>query len=322
MFVGIDHGTVAIRFACISDTEEDTKKLEAKAKIFELRRDEAARMSDVDILSAVEAGLGVRREDWKLVAVTYSMGDAFSTIRRLSDVEGRGSLEGGAGTFVGGGTKVFDAVKRAGLPAILIPGIHARLEIDDRMKFFSHGASPEKVGIAYFIYKSGFENFVFSDVSSNTVTVAVAGGRILGALDACIFAPGMKHGPLDLQLIRDVDSGKMTANEAFSRGGVLTKPHFATNADVDEASALKTLALFVAMELSAMSVLVSEFAEDFEFFTTGAVGEREDFRAAVERHLKRGVRSVPRYSAALGCALIARDVFRDAKEILGIAVEI
>ena len=318
MFVGIDHGTVAIRFACIpDDAEDDVRKLEAKAKIFELRRDEAARMSDVDILSAVEAGLNVRREDWKLVAVTYSMGDAFSTIRRLSDVEGRGSLEGGAGTFVGGGTRVFDAVKRAGLPAILIPGIHARSEIDDRMKFFSHGASPEKVGIAYFIYKSGFESFVFSDVSSNTVTVAVAGGRILGALDACIFAPGMKHGPLDLQLIRDVDSGKMTANEAFSHGGVLTKPHFAA----DEASALKTLALFVAMELSAMSVLVSEFAEDFEFFTTGAVGEREDFRAAVERHLKRRVRSVPRYSAALGCALIARDVFRGAKEILGVAVE-
>ena len=320
MFVGIDHGTAAIRFACIPEVVEegDVKRLEAGAKIFELRREAAAKLSGAEILSTVEAELGVKLDDWKLVAVTYSMGDAFSTIRWLSDVKGRGSLEGGAGTFVGGGTRVFDAIKRAKIPAILIPGIHARSEIDERMKFFSHGASPEKVGVAYFIYKSGFENFVFSDVSSNTVTVAVANSRIMGALDACIFAPGTRQGPLDLRLIRAVDSGKMTANEAFSKGGVFARPHFVA----DKALAMRTLALFVAMELSAMSVLVSEFVDSFEFFTTGAVGEREDFRATVEWYLKRKVRSVTRYGAAMGCALIARDVFRGANEILGIAVEI
>jgi len=44
--------------------------------------------------------------------------------------------------------------------------------------------------------------------------------KMLGAIDACIFAPGVHHGPLDLQAIRDVDAGLVTANDAFSTAGV------------------------------------------------------------------------------------------------------
>ena len=65
------------------------------------------------------------------------------------------------------------------------------------------------------------ENDIVSDISSNTVTLAVASGKVIGAIDACIFAPGVHHGPLDLQAIRNVDDGFQTANQAFIEAGVL-----------------------------------------------------------------------------------------------------
>ena len=94
------------------------------------------------------------------------------------------------------------------------------------MKVFSHLTSPEKLGIAYHIRCLGYKNFVVSDISSNTVTVAVAEGKVIGAIDACIFAPGIYQGPLDLQAIRDVDSGFRTANQAFIEAGALKMTPF------------------------------------------------------------------------------------------------
>ena len=113
---------------------------------------------------------------------------------------------------------------KSNTPAIVLPGIHDESNVDSRMKFFSHGASPEKIGLAYYIskyYKS--RDFILCDVSSNTVSLAVAESRIVGAIDAAIFAPGVAQGPLDLQAIRDVDNGLMTANEAFSSGGLVKR---------------------------------------------------------------------------------------------------
>lgn len=39
-------------------------------------------------------------------------------------------------------------------------------------------------------------------------------------MDACVGAMGFIHGPLDLDILRDIDSGKKTANEAFSHAGI------------------------------------------------------------------------------------------------------
>ena len=60
---------------------------------------------------------------------------------------------------------------------------------------------------------------IVSDVSSNTVTLLVSAGKLVGAFDACIFAPGMLHGALDVDAIRKIDSGECTANEAFQHAG-------------------------------------------------------------------------------------------------------
>ena len=310
MFIGIDHGTTGIRFAGIEDVD---------MRILELSREEAARMDAGTIVDKVETGLETRTEEIELIALTYSMGDGFSRIKKIEKVNNRGlSAEGGAGMRVGGGTNVFDAIKNSGIPTIMIPGIHARSEsIDQRMRFYSHCASPEKVGVAYHIYKKGFEHFIFSDFSSNTVTICVVNGVIIGGIDACIGAPGLYQGPIDLQLIRDIDSGRLSAGDAFANAGVMRKRI--------AADALATLSLFVAMEISAMRVLTNDYGICISadaIFLTGSEGEKEAMKERVDQLLGVKTRTLTRYSAAIGCAEIARDVYYGKREIMGIKVEL
>ena len=312
MFVGVDHGTVGIRFA-VRDADE--------VRVFVLARNEAAGMDSKDILREVEEGLEIKTEEIELAALTYSMGDGFSTIKDIRTVRNRGvvSVEG-AGAKVGGGTKVFNAMKTAKIPTIMIPGLHAGTEkIDRRMKFFSHCASPEKVGVAYHIYKKGFEHFIFSDVSSNTVTMCVAGGVIIGAIDACLGSPGLYHGPIDLQLLRDIDCGKLSANEAFSNAGVLRKSWLT---EKDDELALDALSLFVAMEISAMCVLINDYGiSTYDVFLTGSAGDSQEMKSKIDNLLGVKTKTLTRYSAAIGSAEIAEDVFHGATNILGIEVE-
>ena len=218
---------------------------------------------------------------------------------------------------------MFDAIKNAGIPTILIPGIHAGSEkIDQRLKFFSHCASPEKVGVAYHIYKKGFENFIFADISSNTVTMSVARGKIIGAIDACIFAPGLYQGPIDLQLLRDIEEGRISANDAFSNAGVLRKKW--TTHVGDEDLVMNTLSLFAAMEISAMQVLVNDYgvdASNIKVFLTGSVGEKKEIKQRIDKFLDIETETITRYSAAIGCAEIAMSVFYGENDIMGIEVE-
>ena len=322
MFVGIDHGTVGIRFAVLDEGKA------GRASVFELSRKKAAEIDTEEIIREIERGLEVKTEEIKLVALTYSMGDGFSAIKDINKVRNRGvKSEEGAGAKVGGGTKVFDTILAAGVPTIMIPGIHAGSEtIDRRMKFFSHCASPEKVGVAYHIYKKGFENFIFADISSNTVTMSVAEGKIIGAIDACLGSPGLYQGPIDLQRLREIDEGRITANEAFSNSGVLRK-NWTNASDGNEELAMDALSLFAAMEIAAMRVLMTDYggvdAREYKIFLTGSVGEREEIKQRIDQLL--GINSeavtITMYSAAIGCAEIARDIFYGAKRILGIEVE-
>nr|QNO52968.1 hypothetical protein IEHOEKMD_00041 [Methanosarcinales archaeon ANME-1 ERB6] len=319
MFVGIDHGTAGIRFAVLDEGKA------GRASVFELSRKKAAEIDTEEIIREIEKGLEVKTEEIKLVALTYSMGDGFSTIKDINKVRNRGvKSEEGAGAKVGGGTKVFDTILAAGIPTIMIPGIHAGSEtIDRRMKFFSHCASPEKVGVAYHIYKKGFENFIFADISSNTVTMSVAKGKIIGAIDACLGSPGLYQGPIDLQMLRKIDKGRITANEAFSNSGVLRKNW--TNASAgNEELAMDALSLFAAMEIAAMRVLMTDYgvdAREYKIFLTGSVGEKEEIKQRIDRLLDIKTETITRYSATIGCAEIAKDIFYGEKSILGIGVE-
>jgi len=320
-FIGIDHGTTAMRFALIDGESILT---------FELERADAAAMSENEILTSLEEHFGIQRETIDLVALTYSMGDGFSTIKDVRSLEGRGlkSTEG-AGKKTGGGTKVFDAIRNSGIPAIAIPGLHTESKVDSRMKVFSHLTSPEKLGIAYHILCLGYNNFVVSDISSNTVTLAVADGKVIGAIDACIFAPGVHHGPLDLQAIRDVDNGYCTANQAFIKAGALRMTPYKDREELLLAAekrespallALDTIALFAAMEITSMQLLLKDYETAGEVFLAGSIGEFEYVQKKIHAHLGQECQFLGKWHAAIGCAEIARDVFEGEKEILGVEV--
>jgi putative methanogenesis marker protein 12 len=308
MFAGVDHGTTAIRFATTA------------GRCWELPRIEACEHSPEQIIEQIKQNLGSEIE---LIAMSYSMGDGLTEITRLEDSSNRGLIQqDGAGLHVGGGTRVYEAVLGSGWPAILLPGIHRGSDIDHRLKVFSHGMSGEKVGLAYFVYKREVPNFIVCDASSNTVTFGVLGGRIVGAIDAPIFAPGLTQGPLDVEAIRAVDSGKMTANQAFSRGGILAKLGYSTLEECDpevRAQALDSLALFAAMETKAMEVLLKDLGEESPaLYLAGSPAHEIEPR--VSALLGREVRPLGRCAAAQGCALIAADVFNDVPNILGLKV--
>jgi putative methanogenesis marker protein 12 len=310
MFLGIDHGTTAIRFAS------------AEGDCWELSRREASLLEPEEIVRRVKENLGFSQVD--LVALTYSMGDGLTRITRLQDASNRGLVrQDGAGIHVGGGTRVFEAIERSGWPAILLPGIHRSSDIDPRLKVFSHGMSPEKVGLAYSVYRQGIPSFIVCDASSNTVTFGVLKGKIIGAIDAPIFAPGLLQGPLDVEAIRSVDSGEMTANQAFTRGGILPKMG---KTGLEECTpdehdlALETLALFAAMEVAALLVLSRDLGEpEPALLLAGSTAESIEKRVA--ELLGRDVLSLDRCAAAAGCARIAADVFAGAERILGLEVE-
>lgn len=310
MFLGVDHGTTAIRFAT------------TEGRCWELLRQEASRLPPEDILKLIRDNLGLNHVD--LAALTYSMGDGLNRIVRLEDAPNRGLVQqDGAGVHVGGGTRVFDAIRASGWPCILLPGIHRNSDVDLRLKVFSHGMSPEKVGLAYEVYRSKVSSFIISDASSNTVTFAVLRGRIVGAIDAPIFSPGLSQGPLDVEAIRNVDAGKMTANEAFTHGGILRRLGRTKLEDCSPEErdfALETLALFAAMEISALAVLMRDLGESKpSLFLAGSPSPLIAKR--VSELLAQEVKTLGRCAAAQGCAHIAMDVFRGAERILGIEVE-
>jgi putative methanogenesis marker protein 12 len=310
MFLGIDHGSTAIRFAT------------AEGRCWELPRHEASRLSESEIITRVSQDLQLGHIE--LVALTYSMGDGLTRIVRLKDAPHRGlvSLDG-AGLHQGGGTRVFEAISASDWPAILLPGIHRSSDIDPRLKVFSHGMSPEKVGLAYGVFKRGVISFIVCDASSNTVSFCVIDGKIIGAIDAPIFAPGLIQGPLDVEAIRDVDAGKMTANEAFTAGGILGKMKRATLEECrpeERKLALESLALFAAMEINALRVLSRDLGEpDPHLFLAGSPAPL--IKGRVAELLGRDLETLGRCSAAFGCACIARDVFKGCKNILGLAVD-
>lgn len=308
MFAGVDHGTTAIRFAT------------SEGRCWELPRIDACALSPEGIIDLFRQKLG---SEVQLIAMSYSMGDGLTEIVRLEDASNRGLIQqDGAGAHVGGGTRVFDAIKGSGLPAILLPGIHRGSDIDPRLKVFSHGMSGEKVGLAYFVYKKGVPSFIVCDASSNTVTFGVVRGRIVGAIDAPIFAPGLTQGPLDVEAIRAVDSGRVTANEAFSRGGILTKLGYSTLEECAtevRSQALDSLALFAAMAITAMKVLLKDLGE-----TSPAVylagSPAHEIEPRVSDLLGGEVRSLGRCAAAQGCAMVAEDVYNGVPNILGLKV--
>lgn len=288
MYIGIDHGTTAIRFSS-GDME------------FKIGRRDARDFTIQDLEQIGPIG------EIEGIALCYSMGDNFSEITPIGNLSNRGVVsQEGAGEHIGGGTRIFDAIRESGLPAVAIPGLHRGSPTDPRFKAYSHQASPEKIGIAYEVHQSLGDDFVVSDVSSNTVSILVSGGRIMGAIDACIFAPGTTQGAIDVDAIRKIDQGEISANRAFMQAGV--------NSTLPEGERLRALALFSAMECAALRVLNPGARIALAGTCAPAIAPE------VEALLGEKPAVFDEWCAARGLARVARDVFGGKKEILGIRV--
>jgi putative methanogenesis marker protein 12 len=290
MFIGIDHGTTAMRFAHESGEFKITRE-EAK----EFRFADLARLCPLD--------------DIEGIAVCYSMGDNISTVTDIRKVRNRGiTSRDGAGKHIGGGTRVYDEVARSGIPAVVMPGLHRGSPTDPRFKAYSHQTSPEKIGIAYEVCSSLGDDVVVADVSSNTVSLLVSGGRLVGAFDACIFAPGTLHGALDVDAIRKVDAGEWTANEAFQHAGV--------NFSLPEGERMRAVAMFTAMECAALLLLNARAKVALAGSLAPVIAEE------VQAVLGRDVAVYDEWCASRGLSRIARNVFSGKRQILGLDVDL
>lgn len=290
MFIGIDHGTTAMRFS--------TGKEEFKISREEARHFSAGDLARLSPLDEIEG-----------IAVCYSMGDGISAVTGIGKVENRGVISReGAGKHIGGGTRVYDEIKESGLPAVVIPGLHRASPTDPRFKAYSHQASPEKIGILYEVVHDLGSDVVVCDASSNTVTLLVTGCRITGAFDACIFAPGTRHGALDVEAIRRIDRGESTANDAFLHAGL----DYTMPPDLR----VEAMAMFAAMECASM-LLINPGAK-----VALAGSMAPGIAPGVESLLTRKVTVYDEWCASRGLARIARDVFSGATDILGLAVDL
>ena len=290
MFIGIDHGTTAMRFA---GEKGEFKISREAAKDFSIN--DLARICPVDEIEGI--------------AVCYSMGDNFSRITRIEKLSNRGLVSReGAGKHIGGGTRVYDEVSASGIPAVVIPGLHRGSPTDPRFKVYSHQTSPEKIGIAYEVCEKLGNDVIVSDVSSNTVSLLVSGGKIVGAFDACIFAPGTQHGALDVDAIRRIDAGECTANEAFQHAGV--------NFSLPDEERLPAIALFAAMECAALRLLNPR----------APIALAGSLAPLIAREVKSilgcDVTVYDEWCASRGLSKIARDVFSGRKTILGLDTDL
>ncbi|WP_338097331.1 methanogenesis marker 12 protein [Methanolapillus ohkumae] len=299
--MGFDHGTSAIRFAliCANGT-----------LLFEIPRPSAGAMEKSRLLKVIEENLGIPLSDVEMACVTYSMGDGISDILPIHQVTNRGVLNtSGVGETTGAGTKVFDILLEAGCPAVVLPGLHQKSPADRRMSFFSHQAGPEKIGTAYHACKAGYRNFILSDIGSNTVTMAVVAPKILGAIDACIFAPGTRHGPLDVAALRKIDRGEISANQAFSMAGA--------------GSRLDVISLFAAMEISALDVLMKDYKiSNYDILISGTGAENEEIFKSVSTLIQKPAEPLGKWAAAIGCAQIAQDIAGGQRTIFEMNVKV
>jgi len=322
-FVGIDHSTTAIRVGILHEGKQ--------AQTFEFLKEAAPSNFMKHLFTKVPP------RDIQMVAIAYSMGDSISAITPLYKLTDRGvsSLEG-IGRHTGVGTRIFDELQSSGLPAVAIPGLHRGCSwLDPRFTVLqSHLAAPKKVAASVHCFlklneKQRVKNLVVANVSSNTVTVLIRDGRIVGAIDAAMGAPGLRHGPLDVDAIRRIDRKELSANEAFSTAGILRPPYDTAKKLFDAIKArdkkasllLESLIMAVAMEVGSL-ITVSGRVDAVAL--TGGLGEVKspiNIGSRLGTYLGRKVQVFSRFSAAFGAAQIAKLVEQEEKEVLGIPIQ-
>lgn len=333
VFIGMDHGTTGISFCIMSDGGD-------VIDVFKIGREES---KDGLVSASEELKKRVDFSDVKLMAITYAMGDGINQILPTDKVKNRGILSiNGAGKVTGGGTFVFSELEQLDIPSVMIPGLHKDSESLDKLfrAAYSHQASPEKVSISYnAIKETGWSNFIVADISSNSVDILIENGKIKGAVDACLGAMGVVHGPLDLKMLRDIDENDASANTCFSHAGAIKiagidgkvsnmKNQLLDNyreGDEKAKLAIDTLIMTVAMEIAGLEIVCENEIEGVVL--TGSIGgaaEPFNFKDEINKYFKDkyDLRIISAESGAIGAAQIAMDVYNGEKEILGVKVNI
>ncbi len=329
VFIGMDHGTTGISFCIMSGKGQ-------VIDIFKIGREEN-KQSAIEELS--------RRIDLNsvdLMAVTYAMGDGINKIQDINKIDNRGILSiNGAGKVTGGGTSVFSEIEKSKIPAIMIPGLHKDSDSLDELfrAAYSHQSSPEKVSICYNAFlETNWKNMIVADISSNSVNILIENGKIKGAIDACLGAMGIVHGPLDLEMIRQIDEENSTANNCFSHAGAVKiadiegrvasmKDQLLANyklGDEKAILAIDTLIMTVAMEIAGLDMVCENEIDGVVL--TGSIGsttEPFNFENKINKYFKNKypLKVISKESGAIGAAQIAMDVYNGKKEILGILVD-
>jgi putative methanogenesis marker protein 12 len=314
--LGIDHGTQGVRFCILPENI-----------IFELSRQEVL---NVSILKEIDDHFPAG--DIELVGLAYSMGDGISKITNIEKVKNMGVLVEKTGKYVGGGTKVYDEIAGSGLKVVVIPGLHRNIEaIDPRFRaLYSHMGAADKTSLSYHSYLRVGEdldagNIIICDISSNTATIAIKNGQFFGAVDACLGAPGLLHGPLDLEAIRRIDAGEVTANEAFYLSGVNKIAHVEKTKEILESDEKRAELAREALVLAARMEIVSFLGElkPDAFVITGSAGVHKNVFGPLKESLEGTARvfRINSSTAAMGSADIARGVLAGRKDFLGIEVD-
>jgi len=329
----MDHGTTGISFGIMSNSGEPIES-------FKIDREDskAGKVSAIEELSK-----RVNLDEIKLMAITYGMGDGITSIMPIDKVKNRGILSiEGAGRITGGGTSVYTEIEESSIPTVVIPGLHKDSPSLDHLfrAAYSHQASSEKVSICYHAFlATGWKNMIVADISSNSVNILIEDGKIRGAMDACVGAMGVVHGPIDLEMIRNIDENKITANEAFSTAGAVKianidgKVAFMKDELFNKYKkqrknaklAIDTMIFTVAMEIMGL-VGIANFEID-GIILTGSIGSMKhpiNFENLLNKHLKNKfeIAILSSTSGAFGSAEIAKDVYNKKKDILGIKVDL
>lgn len=323
----MDHGTTGVSFSIIN----------GEITHFKISREDC---SSGKVSAIEELSKRVDLDSIDLMAITYAMGDALSAVTPIDNVKDRGILSmEGAGKVTGGGTTVYDEIENSGVPTYLIPGIHKDTPcLDEKFKAaYSHHASSEKVSICYNAFiETGFKNMIVSDISSNTVSILIEDGIIKGAIDACIGAMGIMHGPLDLEMLREIDDGFKTANECFSRAGAVKiadvneqvskmKDKLIGNyLDGDEKAklAFQTMIMTIVMEIYGLAGIAEKVDAIVLTGSIGSMQEPIDVYGTIKDKINdiAPVVRIGERSGSLGSAQIAKAVFKGEREVLGIPV--
>lgn len=331
-YMGMDHGTTNISFQIIDENQDDIA-------YFKLNRDKISE-NKINFTDTLKTHINPKKIN--LLAMTYAMGDSINKITNINKVKDRGILSiNGAGKVTGGGSKVYDEILSLKIPSVLIPGLHRNSTFMDKRfrASYSHCASSEKVSIVYYAYKkTGWKNMIIADISSNTVSILVENARIRGAIDACIGAMGFIHGPIDLEMIRNIDEKRQSANQCFSHAGISkiagintkvtqTKDEIIKKAQQNDENAklaIDSLVMSIVMEIYGLYGISEEKLDGIVL--TGSGGSMTspiNISGMIKEKIEKiaPVQVITPKSGAKGSSLIAYEVYNQKKNIMGIEVD-